>query len=146
LEQNKRAIIFDLDNTLAPYYESEPSQKLVLFLKYLVNSGFRLCILSNNKKERVDIFNKNLELIAIHGADKPLFKGMNLAITKLGVGTNELVVIGDQIFTDILVGNRKNAYTILVNPLSDKEEIGVRIKRKLEALIIKSYLRSIAKC
>ena len=61
----------------------------------------------------------------------PIF--MNLA-------AKEVAVIGDQIFTDVLGGNRMGLYTILVTPISDKEFIWTRLMRRLERLVL-NYLK-----
>ena len=46
-------------------------------------------------------------------------------------------VIGDQLFTDVLGGNRLGIFTVLVSPISDKEFIWTRIVRMLEKSILK---------
>ena len=57
----------------------------------------------------------------------------------LGTKAVNTAVIGDQIFTDILGGNRLELFTILVTPISTKEFIGTRFTRKLEKLVLKRF-------
>ena len=54
----KRIILFDLDNTLISYYETEPSEKLVALGNELLNMGFKVYIVSNNKGKRLEHFAK----------------------------------------------------------------------------------------
>jgi len=141
-QQGYRAVIFDIDNTLAPYHVRHPSAKTTGLLKRLVRLGFGVCLLSNNKEARVAEFNKSLNLAAVHRAGKPGVKGVSRALEELSSTPETTVLIGDQLFTDIWCGNRKGLLTILVKPISNRDEWTVRPKRGLERLVLKSYLKA----
>jgi hypothetical protein len=135
-----RGLIFDIDNTVAPCDVPKPPKKAVKLLKRLSGMGFSLCLLSNNSKKRVGIFNKGLCLPSVHRAGKPGKKGIGQAVMLCGVKAGQAVLIGDQLFTDVWGGNRCGVYTVLVDPVADRDEWTVWLKRKPEA-VLKYFLR-----
>ncbi len=137
-----KALVFDIDNTLVPYDIKEPSKEIIKFFKELQEKGFRICLFSNNSKERVIRFNTGLKLIAIHKANKPLTAKFKRAMKLLGTDTTSTAIVGDQIFTDIYGGNRVGITTILVVPVSDKDEWITKVKRGIERRILNAYEKS----
>lgn len=132
-----RGIIFDIDNTLESHRVPEPSARVCTFLDRVQNAGFRVCLISNGKKNRVERFNSRLHLPAIARAGKPLKKNLRRALTFLNTSPEETALVGDQIFTDVYGGNRMGFYTILVNPIEQIENKFFYIKRFLERMIRK---------
>lgn len=139
LQKNINTILFDIDNTLLPHYIPQPDENLKSLLKSLNAMGFKICILSNGSENRVRLFMDSLPYEFIYRACKPLLYGINRALSLLGSRPENTAVAGDQIFTDILVGKRKKVYTILVKPVSEKDEFIVRLKRGAEGIIINEY-------
>ena len=138
-------IIIDIDNTLVPWAEKYADQRVVELINKLIDKGFKLCILSNGTKNRVSVFNKDLKLPAVHNAAKPSRAAFKKALRLLGTKPQNTAVIGDQIFTDILGGNRLGLFTILVVPQSSKEFLWTRFVRQIEKLILKKYKHLINK-
>ena len=138
-------IIIDIDNTLVPWSEKYADQRVMDLVAGLQKEGFKLCILSNGTKNRVAVFNQDLKLPAVHNAAKPSRAAFHKALGHLGTHPEKTAVIGDQIFTDILGGNRVGLFTILVVPLSSKEFIWTRFVRQVEKLILKRYRHLINK-
>lgn len=134
-----KGIIFDIDNTLVPYDVAEPTDQIMTFFEQLQQQGFHIILVSNNSQDRVIKFNEKLKVLALHKANKPLKKNFTKALNLLGCSAKETIIVGDQIFTDIYGGNRAGIRTYLVSPISDKDEWQVKLKRKLEKWIIKSY-------
>jgi HAD superfamily phosphatase (TIGR01668 family) len=99
-----------------------------------------LCLISNNNKNRVDLFNKELKLPAIAKAYKPLSKNIKKGLALLGSQADQTALIGDQMFTDVWGGNRVGLFTILVRPIQDKEEWITKIKRGIEKKVFKKYI------
>jgi len=132
-----RAIITDLDNTLVSWDDPLPNEGLLDWLKKVQNRGISVYIVSNNSQERVQKFAQAFGVPAISKAVKPRRRAFRIACEAMGVTLAETAVIGDQIFTDVLGGNRLGVYTILVVPVSDKEFIGTKIMRKLENLVLR---------
>lgn len=138
-------IIIDIDNTLVAWSEKFADQRVIELVDKLTNEGFKLCILSNGTKNRVSVFNKDLKLPAVHNAAKPSKAAFKKALKFLGTEPQNTAVIGDQIFTDILGGNRLGLFTILVVPQSSKEFLWTRFVRQIEKLILKKYKHLIKK-
>ena len=143
-QNNYRALIFDLDNTLAPHEVLKPPAKVVALIKRLHKIGFKVCILTNNTKKRVRTYNEGLQVTAIHCALKPFAFGVNRAIKALGHTRDQTIIIGDQLFSDIWAGKNARITTILVKPLTTRDVITVRIKRLPERLLLKRYFRKLA--
>lgn len=130
-----RGIICDIDNTIVAWSEEEVLQEVIEWFEILYQSGFKVCLLSNGTDERVRYFSKVLGLPAIGQAVKPTRRAFKLARAKLGLERREIAVIGDQIFTDILGGNRMGFKTILVDPMNEKEFFITRINRFFEKMV-----------
>lgn len=131
--------VLDIDNTLVPYTEAEPSDSAKAFLTRLEEEGIKYCFLSNNSKKRVDIFNKNINAPYVSNGKKPLAFGIKKAMTILGAKPVETILIGDQIFTDVWCANRVGARSVLVLPIEDKETAFFKIKRAFERVVLKKY-------
>lgn len=141
--KGKIGLVFDLDNTLAPFDIEEPTEEIINFITNLTKDGFKVCLVSNNKGNRVQIFNKKLGLVAVPKAGKPKTKGIKIGLQKLGVSKSEAVMIGDQMFTDVWVGNRMGMTTVLVKPIANRDEFTVKLKRGIERKVFEAYKRSL---
>lgn len=140
---NIEALIIDIDNTLTEYEKKCPDEGVIRWVENLKNNGFSICLISNNNKKKAENFTKALNLPVIYNAAKPSRRPFKKAIKILKAEGKKIAIIGDQIFTDILGGNRMGFYTILVEPLSSKDFIFTRLIRKLEKIVLKHYRRSL---
>lgn len=134
-----KGIIFDIDNTLAPYDEQEPNESIIQLFEDLKKQGFKITLASNNTEDRVIKFNEKLKVFAIHKSKKPLTKSFKKALQLMNCTKEEAVIVGDQIFTDVYGGNKAGIETVLVVPVSEKDEWITKIKRGLEKKVIKYY-------
>lgn len=130
-------LIVDLDNTLIPRNEIIAPSELVKWLDGMKEAGLKLVIVSNNSKTRGSKIAHKLDLPLVATAKKPWRTAFNKGLKSIGSKKDESAVIGDQIFTDVLGGNRMGLYTILVVPLSGKEFIGTRVVRQIEKVVLK---------
>lgn len=130
-------IITDLDNTLIAWNDNTVYPKLDEWFRMLKEENFKVCIVSNNSRGRVKIFSDMLDIPAIPKAVKPRRKAFRSALDKMGLKPNEAAVVGDQLFTDVLGGNRLGLFTVLVIPVSEREFFGTRIVRKAERWVLK---------
>ena len=113
-----RLLLADLDNTLAPYGVPLPDLRLRVWRDGLAQNGVALLILSNNRHEtRPRIFAQGLGVPYIGHAGKPKLHSFLAAMDQMGVGPEETAIVGDQVFTDVLGGNRAGVTTILVKPI-----------------------------
>lgn len=140
-EDGYRGVIFDIDNTLVPHGApaDERSKRL---LNYLRNRGFKIMLLSNNSKARVDMFNEEIQVDSIPMAAKPLLKNYKKAMQIMGTTKENTFFVGDQLFTDVWGAKRMGIRSILVKPINAKEEIQIVLKRKLENIVLKRYERN----
>ncbi|MFN3925024.1 MAG: YqeG family HAD IIIA-type phosphatase [Pseudarthrobacter sp.] len=132
-----RAIMLDLDNTLVRWNDPDPTPQVQEWLRRVESLGLLPCIVSNNRGTRVQQFAERVGVPFIPRAIKPRRRGFLEAMNRLGVKPSETVVVGDQLFTDILGGKRAGAYTILVVPIHPKEFIGTRVVRFVERQVLK---------
>lgn len=130
-----KAIITDLDNTLVESNEADATPELVGWLDRLQAMGFRVIIVSNNNKTRVSKFADPLQVPYIHAAKKPFKTPFHKALKQLEVAPEETVVIGDQLLTDVLGGNKAGLYTILVVPVSKSEGFWTKVNRAFEKMV-----------
>ena len=138
-----RGLIFDIDNTLATFDIPHPPDEIISLLSGLAAKGFKIALLSNNNESRVRKFCKDLKCSCIWKAGKPKLSGISKAAAMLDLRKNQIALIGDQIFTDCLCGNRYGAYTILTKPIAKRDEWTVRLKRWPEKPILCAYLKHI---
>jgi len=138
--RNISAFIVDLDNTITEWNSRELRTEIINWFNSIKSQGFQACILSNNNEQRIQEVAVRLGIPFIHRAKKPLRRSFHQALEIMGVSGDQAAVIGDQIFTDILGGNRAGLYTILVKPLARREFMGTKIARSLELLVLR-YLR-----
>ncbi len=130
-----RAVIFDIDNTLV--HHGDPSTPEVDRLFAAIHSaGLKTLLLTNNDEERVKLFIVNIDTLYICDADKPSPEGYIKALELLGVSRDEAVVIGDQVFTDILGANRSGIKGVLVDFIRLPEEKRIGKRRYVEKLIM----------
>lgn len=141
LSRNIRALLLDIDNTLAPYELPEPTEEILAWFQSLWDAGIKTAFVSNNHKERVSRFNEKIGIAAFPRAKKPLRCGTKRAIAALGVPKEECAIMGDQIFTDVWAGRRIGIRTILVPPIRDRRDIFTAGKRLLERPILKYYIK-----
>ncbi|MGL4363233.1 MAG: YqeG family HAD IIIA-type phosphatase [Cellulosilyticaceae bacterium] len=138
-KKNIKGIIFDIDNTLVPYDVEHPTEEIITFFEKLKQEGFQICLASNNTEDRVIRFNEKLKVFALHKSRKPSRQGLKKATTLMNLDTREVAMVGDQIFTDIFAGNRCGMYSVLVVPVSDKDEWITKIKRGIEKKVVAHY-------
>ena len=113
-----RLLLADLDNTLVPYGVPLPDEKLKGWRDELAAHGVTLFILSNNRHEsRPRTFAQALDVPYIGHAGKPKTASFVKAMEQMGVAPEQTAIVGDQIFTDVLGGNRAGVATILVRPI-----------------------------
>lgn len=143
IKKNKlKALILDVDNTLIDYYKNLSEEKMK-WAKTLKGQGIKLYILSNtNNKAKVEGVARKLEIPYKLFAKKPSKKGFLEIQKELNLKKEEIGVVGDQIFTDILGGNRCNMFTILVEPIDKKDLLITAWKRPIEENIKNKFRKT----
>ncbi len=138
-EKGVKIAILDIDNTLVPYTMPTPDETALKFLGELRNNGIDFCFVSNNNESRIKLFNEKIGANIYPNAKKPLLFGISKAMKNFGADKHNTVLIGDQVFTDILGGKRAEILTILVNPIKEVDTVFFKFKRYFERKVIKDY-------
>ncbi|MBR6052196.1 MAG: YqeG family HAD IIIA-type phosphatase [Clostridia bacterium] len=139
LKNGIRALILDIDNTLAPYEEPEPNERVLAWFAALKENGISAAFVSNNNHERVSLFNRKIGIPTYPKGKKPLKKYMRRAIEELGVAPENTAIMGDQIFTDVWAGRNVGIRCIVVPPIKDKTDPFTKFKRLLERPVMRYY-------
>ncbi|MDN7240409.1 YqeG family HAD IIIA-type phosphatase [Planococcus sp. N028] len=137
LEKNIKGIITDLDNTLVEWDRPDATPLLIEWLKSMKDAGIQVVIVSNNSEMRVKSFADPLEIPFIYQARKPMGRAFRKALKIMEVKRENVVVIGDQMLTDIFGGNLNKLHTILVLPVAKSDGFFTRINRVVERRIMK---------
>ncbi len=130
-------LILDLDNTIIPWNSPAICPEVLAWLQDLPCQGFQVCLVSNNGERRVKQIAGQCGMPFIARALKPSRHGFSQAANVMGLAAAAIAVVGDQLFTDVLGGNRQGMFTIRVRPLATKEFIGTRVTRQLEKVAMR---------
>lgn len=133
-------VFLDVDNTITPYYVKIPDAKAKAFVQKLKDNGFKIIVVSNNTEKRVQEVASSIECDYISWALKPLpFKAKAL-IKKYHLDRKKVLIMGDQLLTDVLCGKLSGIYAIYVKPISEVDSFSTKINRKIERFIFKYIL------
>lgn len=132
-----KCLLFDLDNTLVPYYKNKPTRKLKDFIERLKDMGFKIIIFSNSGKKRLSPFKNILEVDCSFSSRKPFQGKYKKVLKEYKYSQSEVAMIGDQIPTDVYGGNKMGIFTVLVKPISKSELVWTKINRLYEKRIIR---------
>ncbi len=138
-EQNIEFLLIDIDNTLAPYEEPTPNERVAAWFEIMRANGIKSVLVSNNHADRVKLFNKELGLPAFADCHKPSPRRLRKYADTIGAVNERTAALGDQIFTDVWGAKKMGARAILVPPIRDKKTLFFRAKRLLEKPFIKKY-------
>ncbi|MGJ8454106.1 YqeG family HAD IIIA-type phosphatase [Pseudothermotoga sp. U03pept] len=123
--------IFDFDNTLGYWRSQKIEERFQLLLKKILSSNGKIIIASNGKPRQISLDGVDV----IWRVRKPFTKKIKESLLSQGIDVKRVVLIGDQIFTDVLAGNLLGAYTVKVKPLSKTEFFGTKVLRVFERVL-----------
>jgi uncharacterized protein len=132
-----RGVILDLDNTIVPWGAWDVPSALGPWIAAARAVDLRLCIVSNNAGARVAHLAARLDLPAVAGAWKPRRRALRRALGLMGTVPGTTALIGDQLFTDVLGGNRLGLHTILVRPQAPRDFPLTRLTRLAEWVVLR---------
>lgn len=139
-ENGIKFAVLDIDNTLVPYTSPLPTDSAREFIKRLKGMGINCAFVSNNGEERVKLFCTELgEGEYIWKARKPLAHKIKRAMKKNGADKKSTVLIGDQVFTDVLGAKLSGIKAVMVDPIEAKETPFFGFKRAMEKVVLKNY-------
>ena len=132
-----KAVLTDLDNTLIAWNNPDGTEELKTWLLEMKNAGITVLVVSNNKDSRIKRVVEKFDLDYVARALKPTARGFKLAEKKLGLKPSEMLMVGDQIMTDIRGANAAGIRNVLVQPIVDTDGWNTRINRFFERKIMK---------
>jgi len=133
-----RALLLDLDNTLVRWKGWEIAPEVAAWVKEALAQGMKICVVSNTRSpKRLRQVSETLGIAHVKRGAKPRRGGFREALKLLDAQPGETAVIGDQVFTDILGGNRLGALTVLVRPMHRREFFGTKISRLFERVVLR---------
>ncbi len=141
LSKGIRALLIDIDNTIAPYEVAEPDERIKTWFQTIAAAGIAAAFISNNHKDRVELFNKELGLHAYADSGKPSTKMLKKAIEDMSVEKEHTASLGDQLLTDALAAHRLGIPVIIVPPIRDKKNLFFRAKRLIEKPFMRKFHR-----
>ncbi|KGX88947.1 YqeG family HAD IIIA-type phosphatase [Pontibacillus litoralis] len=136
-----KGIVTDLDNTLVAWDQPEATPEIIEWFQLMKDNDIDVTIISNNNEKRVTWFSEPLDIPFIHSARKPLGQAFRKAQKQMGLKKDEMVVVGDQLLTDVLGGNRASLYTILVVPIVQTDGFFTRFNRQVERRLLNFFRR-----
>jgi len=138
-EDDIRGLIFDIDNTIAPYEEHEPNAKITALMRRLKGMGFQITLLTNNTNRRLNCFTKPLQIGGLANGAKPFARRVRRLMRQMNTTPRQTAVIGDQLLADVWAGKNAGTTTVLVKPITSKDLPFVNIKRRIEQRLLRRY-------
>ncbi|MGX7199902.1 YqeG family HAD IIIA-type phosphatase [Enterococcus nangangensis] len=134
-QQNIQGILVDLDNTLVAWNNPDGTPELRKWIKEMRAFDIPVMVVSNNKASRIDRVVTHLGLSYVARALKPFTRGLHEAQKKLGIPKENLVMVGDQLMTDIKAANSFGIRSILVRPLVTSDAWNTKFNRAMEKVV-----------
>src|SRR5699024_1912114 len=116
-ESGVKGIVTDLDNTVVGCDVADHAEAVTTWFKEARQKWNTITSVSNNNEKRVGSFSKSLKVDYIFKAKKPRGRAFDRAMHSMSLNPSEIVVIGDQMLTDVFGGNRRGLFTIMVVPV-----------------------------
>ena len=134
-EHNVKIIFCDLDNTLDAFYEKEPTKRAHQLVDNLKNIGVTLIITSNNHGERVHRYAEKLGVECHYSSRKPLGYRLRRFIKKKKFNKREILMVGDQILTDVIASKLTGVRVLLTEPVVNKDLVITKFNRFIDRII-----------
>ena len=137
-QQNVKVLLMDLDNTLDSYKLYHPTERAYELIKKIKEAGILPVIVSNNRGKRVRTYAKDLNLIYINSAAKPFGFRIRKFIEQYGWNKEEVMLVGDQMITDVAAAKRVGIRVILTDKIVKEDQWTTRFNR-IFGRIIRKY-------
>jgi HAD superfamily phosphatase (TIGR01668 family) len=122
LDRDIRALVLDVDRTLLPRRKATLPPQAELWLRH-ARERLPLHLLSNNpSRRRIGAVADTLGLPYTTSAGKPRRAALRRVLQVLDLAPAKVALVGDRLFTDVLVGNRMGLFTVLVKPIDPDGE------------------------
>ena len=129
-----KMFVFDMDNTLARWRAARLDKKSFELMKELSKKA-KVAVLSNGSSPSLSWVERNLDVTVVKSAHKPLTRKLLRLMKKYGLSKSEVIMVGDQLFTDVLAANLAGVYSIKVEPMSNEEIWFTKLLRFMERIV-----------
>lgn len=140
-KNNIKILFLDLDNTLDSYKTILPSENALSLKKKLEDNGIRIIILSNNTSKRVSVYANALGVSYVNSIGKPFARKINKFIKEQNFDKDLIMMVGDQLITDVQAANRAKLKSIYVDKLVKEDQITTRFNRLFERPIKRHLIK-----
>lgn len=140
-EKGVKVVLTDLDNTLIAWDDPDGTPQLHAWLHKMEDAKIPVVVVSNNKHKRIEHALKTLELPFVSRALKPLTRGIKIALKRYDLKKHEVVLVGDQLMTDVMAANNAGIRSILVKPLVDSDAWNTKINRFFEKIVKRRLIK-----
>lgn len=141
IKRGKKVVFADLDNTLIAWNHPKATQELINWLDRLNDFGIQVIVLSNNNKDRVEKAVAHTGVTHIPSAFKPCKKGFEKAFSLVNQPKENIIMVGDQVITDIVGANRFKIDSVLVKPILASDAWNTKFNRLIEYNILKLVVK-----
>ena len=141
LKNGVKTLFIDLDNTLDSYRATEPQERTIVLIKKLRDAGINPVIISNNKARRVCIYADKLGVEYLASARKPFSKKIKAEIARRGLTNNEVMLVGDQMMTDVLAAHGAKIRVVLTEKVVKEDQWTTHINRLMDRPIRRFHRR-----
>lgn len=130
-----KAVFSDLDNTLLAWNKFETAQEMDRLNQKLAKAGIQLVVISNNNAQRVGKVLDPYHIDFVAKSRKPLPFAITRKREEMKLNKDQVMMVGDQLITDMQAGNLAGVVTVLVKPLVETDKWNTRINRFFEKII-----------
>lgn len=131
-KENVTTLLLDLDNTLDSYRQKVPTQKAIDLKENLLKEGIKIIIISNNTGKRVSEYANKLGVEYVNSIGKPFAFGIKRLLKNNNLSNENVMMIGDQLITDVAAGNRAKLRCIYVDKIVKEDQPTTRFNRIFE--------------
>lgn len=142
INHHVKYLLVDLDNTLDSYNLKKPTMKAIEFKARLDKLKIKLLVLSNNTKKRVSLYAKELKVDYLNSLTKPFIYRLKKALKKRNINIEDSLMVGDQVVTDVVAGNRIGIRVILTDKLVSEDQPTTRFNRLFDTPIRKRLAKN----
>jgi len=134
-----KTLFIDLDNTLDSFKAKQPKQSTLDYIERIKNQGITPVIISNNKPHRVCNYANALGIEFLASAKKPFSKRILAELKRRGLENNDVMLVGDQMMTDVLAGKNCGIKVVLTEKIVKEDQWTTHINRLVDKPIRKYH-------
>lgn len=136
-----KAVLTDLDNTLIAWNNPDGTPELLEWIQTMKDADIPVIVVSNNKASRIERVVTKLGLDYVSRAMKPFTKGFKEVEERYQIPKDRLIMIGDQLMTDIKGANNAGIQSVLVKPIVETDAWNTQFNRAMEKRIMTYLLK-----